>query len=115
MLLGFYPIAIAAKWLPFDQNAVHAPLWIIFLSGVVFVIAGIMLLLRQHAQLNNLLAALLLASMAAVGGWITFFAPSDGFSGGVPFLSEVQNTALARGFFGLGTLLTAMLCGGVVA
>jgi uncharacterized protein YjeT (DUF2065 family) len=111
ILLGLYPIVMAAKWLPLAQNAVHAPLWVISLSGVVFIIAGMMLSLRQHPKLNNLLAAILLASMAAIGGWIAFLAPPDGFSGGIPFLSKAQNIALARSCFGFGAFVSAVLCG----
>lgn len=71
----------------------------------MFVIAGAMIFLRNYSRVLDLLAAIVLASFTLVTGWISFYASSEGFSGGIPFLPNDMNVSLARVMFGLGALL----------
>ena len=87
------------------QTANNTPLWVIGLVGVVFVIAGVMIFLRNYSRALDLFAAIILASFTLIAGWITFHASSEGFSGGIPFLPNDMNVSLARVMFGLGALL----------
>ena len=87
------------------QTANNTPVWVIGLVGVMFVIAGVMIFLRNYSRALDLFAAIILASFTLVTGWITFHASSEGFSGGIPFLPNDMNVSLARVMFGLGTLL----------
>lgn len=96
---------LAASGVISAQTANDTPDWVLGLVGIVFVIAGIMIFLRNYSRALDLFAAVILASFTLIAGWITFYASSKGFSGGIPFLPSDMNVSLARFMFGLGTLL----------
>jgi hypothetical protein len=96
---------LAASGVLLAQTENDTPSWVIGLVGVMFVIAGIMIFLRNYSRALDLFAAIILASFTLIAGWITFHASSEGFSGGVPFLPNDMNVSLARVMFGLGALL----------
>jgi len=83
----------------------HAPDFIIAISGAVFVIAGCMVLVGRQSRLNDLLAAVLCLLFGATGAWVAIYSPSEGFSGGIPFISNEANVRLARWVFGAGSLV----------
>ena len=87
------------------KTANNTPVWVVGLVGVMFVIAGAMIFLRNYSRVLDLFAAIVLASFTLVTGWISFYASSEGFSGGIPFLPNDMNVSLARVMFGLGALL----------
>lgn len=101
---GGYALLAAAGVLPVKMEN-DTPAWVLGLAGLMFVIAGLMIFLRNYSRAVDLLAAVLLASFTLIAGWIAFHASSDGFSGGVPFMPSSFNISLARVMFGLGTLL----------
>jgi hypothetical protein len=105
---GGYALLAASGVLP-AQTENDTPSWVIGLVGVMFVIAGIMIFLRNYSRALDLFAAIILASFTLIAGWIAFHASSEGFSGGIPFLPNDMNVSLARVMFGLGALLC---CGG---
>ena len=100
--IGLYPISLALGVVPVGDSSVNAPMWILASSGVAFVLGGCMVLLGQRSRLNNLLAALLCLVFASAGVWVALFSPPEGFSGGVPFLSNQSNVTLSRWVFGCG-------------
>ncbi len=101
---GGYALLAASGVIPV-QRANNTPIWIVGLVGVIFVIAGVMIFLRNYSRALDLFAAIILASFTLVAGWITFHASSEGFSGGIPFLPNETNVSLARVMFGFGALL----------
>lgn len=101
---GGYALLAASSVLPMETSN-DTPLWVVGLVGVMFVIAGIMIFLRNYSRALDLFAAILLASFTLVAGWITFYSSPEGFSGGIPFLPRDANVSFARVMFGLGTLL----------
>ncbi len=101
---GGYALLAASSVIPVQLEN-DTPIWVLGLVGVIFVIAGIMILLRNYSRALDLFAAIMLASFTLISGWITFHASSEGFSGGVPFLPNDMNVSLARVMFGIGTLL----------
>jgi len=103
--LGLYPVSLALGLIPFDEGKVAAPMWVVALSGFVFLIGGLMLLLADYARANNLLAGVLCLVFGVAGAWVSLFGHSDGFSGGFMFLSNEQNVTLGRWVFGLGALM----------
>ena len=105
IVLGCYPIAIALGMLPVDPAKVMAPAWVVAGAGVAFVIAGVMILLAHHSQANDFLAGILCLVFGAMGTWVSLFSGSDGFTGGLFFLSTDQNVTLGRWMFGLGALI----------
>lgn len=96
---------LAASGVFSAQTANDTPAWVLGLVGIVFVIAGVMIFLRNYSRALDLFAAIILASFTLIAGWITFHASSEGFSGGIPFLPYEMNVSLARVMFGLGALL----------
>ena len=41
ILTGLYPIALAFGFIEIDKTTANAPVWIIALSGIIFLIGGI--------------------------------------------------------------------------
>ncbi len=96
---------LAASGVISAQTANDTPAWVLGLAGMTFVIAGIMIFLRNYSRALDLFAAVVLASFTLITGWIAFYASSAGFSGGIPFLPSDMNVSLGRVMFGLGALL----------
>jgi hypothetical protein len=109
IVLGLYAVAIAAELLPADAAALQAPMWVIFLCGLVFLLGGAMMLIDRNSKLNALCASLLLLVMGVIGAWVALLGPAAGFSGGIPFLPHAYNVTLARWVFGLGALVSFMI------
>lgn len=103
--LGLFPLGIALDLLPVDPRGVHAPPWVLALCGLVFISGGGLILLHRHRILQHLFAGTIAASFGLVGLWVALFAPDDGFSGGIFFVSDETNVAIARWFFGAGAVL----------
>lgn len=104
--LGCYPLSIALGFLPIDEAKMMAPMWVVAMSGVVFIIAGGMILLGNHSWANDLLAGILCLLFGVMGAWVSLFSASEGFSGGVPLLGHESNVTLARWMFGIGALIS---------
>jgi hypothetical protein len=105
IIIGVFPLLISLGVIDPDRTGVHAPMWVLALSGMVFVIAGLMMLVGRNSRFNNLLAALLCMNFGTLGAWVALFAPAEGFSGGIPLLSDSFNLALGRWVFGIGAAL----------
>lgn len=104
--MGLFPILMATDVIRFGQSEANAPVWVIVVSGLVFVLAGLMILAGQKSRITAFCAILLCACFGIVGAWVALAAPGDGFSGGVPFAPKAFNIALARWVFGIGSLIS---------
>jgi len=104
--LGCYPLSIALGFLPIDEAKMMAPMWVVAMSGIMFIIAGGMILLGNHSWANDLLAGILCLLFGVMGAWVSLFSASEGFSGGVPLLGHESNVTLARWMFGIGALIS---------
>lgn len=104
--LGAYPLAIAFGLIPVGDTKILAPMWVVALSGVVFLIAGCMILLKDHFWAKDLLAGVLCLIFGILGTWVSLFSASEGISGGVPLLSHQANVTLGRWVFGIGALIS---------
>lgn len=108
--LGCIPIAASLGYVPVDEARLSAPSWVVAGAGFLFVVAGFMFLLAHHSRANDLLAGVLLMLFGLLGAWVSLFGSSEGFSGGLPFLSRELNALIARWVFGLGALISFALC-----
>jgi len=99
-----YPISVALGLLSVNEADVTAPLWVLAIVGAVFVIAGIMILLADYSRANDFLAGILCLLFGIAGTWVSLFSSSEGFSGGLFFLSDAQNVTLGRWVFGFGAV-----------
>lgn len=91
-----------------DPSPPAAP-WVVAVSGGVFLLAGMMILVGRNSRWNSLLAAILCTGFGVLGFWATFLAPAAGMSGGIPFAPRGVNATLGRFLFGLGTLISFLM------
>jgi hypothetical protein len=110
LLFGATLVGLGFGIIPSEPGTLHAPPYIIVLAGLSFWIAGIALTLgNAKPRLNHVLAAILLAFFAAIGGWVSLFGENQAFGGSVAMVSPNTNMSLARIVFGIGALLCAAL------
>jgi hypothetical protein len=110
LALGCYPVAVALGFTPARQADLVAPRWVIAGAGLVFVIAGLMILLANHSRANDLLAGIVLLLFSSIGLWISVFGPDEGFSGGLSFIPPDLNILVGRWVFALGALICFAFC-----
>lgn len=118
--LGLLVMVLAMGWLPVPDASVHAPRWVIFTCGLMFLLAGMAVLLpatgaawAASETLKRLLAALIITCFAAVFCWVGFgpgersFSASSGSAGGVSVaVHGPANETLGRVVFGgMGALM----------
>lgn len=99
--LGFFPA---------DYLVFQAPRAVVFGVGAVFVLVGFMLLAGDH-RASNSIGSIVLLTLAAIGGWVTFYAPEGTINRVFPFIPASVNDALGRLLFGIG----AAACVGMAA
>jgi len=119
--LGLLVMVLAMGWLPVPDASVHAPRWVIFTCGLMFLLAGVAVVLpatgapwAASETLKRLLAALIITGFAAVFCWVGFgpgersFSASSGSAGGVSVaVHGPANETLGRVVFGgMGALMT---------
>lgn len=109
--LGIYPLSIALGFVHVGDAQVHAPMWVIALSGIVFLIAGCMILLANRSRANDVLACIVCLLFGVVGMWVALFGASESFSVGMPLLSHDANVKIARGVFGSGAIICFAISG----
>jgi hypothetical protein len=117
MLVGFGVLAT-----PGGPRNLHAPLWVVQLAGLVFVLAGAAIVIQAmgHANASGELPAdapqwmraaqyfigvVVFACFALIGSWIAIGGESRHFSGGIPFVNHLTNVSLARVMFGFGATI----------
>ena len=101
---GGYALLAAIGVMPIE-TANNTPPWIVGLAGLVFVIGGVMIFLRNHSRVLDLLAAIILASFALIAAWVAVYGSAEGFSGGISMLSGDTTVSLARVMFGIGAIM----------
>lgn len=105
LLGGVAVCAASLGLLPEHYVIFEAPREVVFSAGVVAVLFGTLLLARDH-RASDAVATILLLSLAAFTGWLTFYAPDGTIEAYLPFIPSEVNDALARLLFGLGAAAT---------
>jgi hypothetical protein len=100
---GGYILLMAAGVLPGEMTN-DTPLWVGGLAGFVFVLAGVMIFLRNHSRALDLAAAIILSAFALMAAWVAGYG-SEGMSGGMLFLPHEWNISIGRALFGFGSVL----------
>ena len=90
--LGFFPA---------DYLVLEAPRRVVFGAGAVFVLGGFMFLAGDH-RASDSIASILLLTLAAIVGWLTFYAPEGTLQRVLPFIPASVNDSAGRLLFGLG-------------
>lgn len=109
LVIGLTICLVGLDILPAEEGSIHAPRWVLVLCGAVFALAGIAILVQGRPLLTSLIGNLIIAAFAAIAAWVAWGGTSEGFSGGVPFVSHGLNVKIARGMFGAGALLCALI------
>ena len=108
---GLFPLSIATGIFTPQEGSVHAPMWVLAVCGLVFIIGGLMVLMGRKNRANSLLAAVLCLMFAAVALWVALFGAGEQFSGGLPFVSNETNTGIGRWVFGFGGIVCLGIAG----
>lgn len=109
LLMGGLICLVGLDVLPVDEGSIHAPRWVLVLCGGVFAAAGLAIFFQGRPLLVCLLGNIIVVSFAVIAAWIATAGPSSQFSGGIPLLPHELNVKIARGFFGVGALLCALI------
>ena len=102
---GVAACAASLGLLPEDYVILETSRQVVFGAGAVSVLFGSLLLARDH-RASDAVTTILLLSLAAFTGWLTFYAPDGTIERYLPFIPTEINEALARLLFGLGEAAT---------
>jgi hypothetical protein len=102
---GVAACAASLGLLPEDYVILETSRQVVFGAGAVSVLFGSLLLARDH-RASDAVTTILLLSLAAFTGWLTFYAPDGTIERYLPFIPTEVNEALARLLFGLGAAAT---------
>ncbi len=72
---GGFLLSIVFGWIHTDPSSIHAPLWVLGAVAMVFILAGVMIVLAGHdslAWLNNIVIWLFVVCLAAPFNWVAF-------------------------------------------
>ena len=107
MLLGggVAVCAMSLGLLPDDYVVFEAPRRVVFGAGALSVVIGFMLLARDH-RAADATTTIVLLSVAAFAGWLTFYAPDGTIQRFFPFIPVETGEAFSRLLFGLGCAAT---------
>ncbi len=81
---GGFLLGIAMGWVHADPSSIHAPLWVLGAAGMMFVLAGVMILLVGRdslGRLNNLVIWLFVVCLAVPFNWVAVGAGERQFRG----------------------------------
>lgn len=105
LLIGGFLLLIGMGIIPHAESDANAPGPVIALGGLIFLVAGAMVLVGMKSRYNDLLAAVFCAILGVVAGWVSLYGTDTGFSGGLPLISRDTNVAIARAVFGFGAFI----------
>ncbi len=102
---GLYILGIASGIVPTDLGSVHAPMWLVTLCGILFLIGGIAALGIDvfSRRVQDVLGVFVLMIFFAICFWIAFGSGERQFNGGS------VNPAFGRAVFGGGAVICFFL------
>lgn len=107
VLFGIFPLLATFDIGPLNSADINGPPWLGLAIGGVFVFAGLSVIVGpSHPILNNILAILVVAGLAAVGNWIAFGVGERVCGGTILFWVGEMRDLGCRIPFGIGALIT---------
>ncbi len=107
--LGASVCMIALNILPYEESKIHAPDWVILVSGAVFIFGGLAMIFQANQLVVSILGNLMVLSFACITAWIALRGPAEQFSGGIPLLSNQLDVKIARVMFGSCSVMCALV------
>lgn len=95
---GLLPVLVATGFIYPQPGSVHVPMRVLSLCGLVFVLAGLMLLNGQDSSVNDLLGAIICLCFGLTGLWVGIYGESDNFSEVYLSLTMIQTYLLRDGY-----------------
>lgn len=105
IVMGMSVVLAALDVIPADPESFHAPRWVVATFGMMFVLAGVMLLFSDYPRIRHTLATLMVLCFAVGTAWVSLFTIPEEWSGGIGFLSASANGMVAKSIAGLGALI----------
>ena len=105
IVMGLVVVLAAADVIHTDPADFHAPRLVVGIFGMLFVIAGLVLVFSEFPRIRYALSTLLILDMAVGFGWVALYSLPEKWSGGIPFLSPHANGMIAKSIFGFFTLI----------
>ncbi len=105
LLAGIVVSLVASGIISVDEDAVHAPKWILALLGLLFAGSGLATLVDPRTSLARWSAGTVVTTITVVSAWVSLFGSNEHFSGDWPFLSDDANVQISRIVFGCVALL----------
>ncbi len=103
LIAGCIVAAVGFDLLPNDLVRIRAPKGAIAAGGIILAGSGLLSLGRDH-RISDALTSLLILGVAALSGWLTFYAPPGTLKRYVPFVPSNVSESLAQLLFGLGAV-----------
>jgi len=108
-LIGLFLCLEGMEITHLSENKNNAPGEILILTGVIFILASVMVHAGKKEKLNNFLASILTSIMGLIFAWVGLFGGSSGFSDNGTLLSMITDLPLDRIMFGFGSLLCFLI------
>ena len=103
LVAGGIVAAVGFDLLPNDLVYIRAPKGAVAAGGVILAGMGLLSLGRDH-RVSDALTSLLILGVAALSGWLTFYAPPGTLKRYIPFVPANVSESLAQLLFGLGAV-----------
>ena len=103
--IGVFVLCVATDVIRADPGTIHAPRWVLGLCGAAFAGAGLSVIGARWPVVRFASLSVVLLGLGGVAAWASIGAPAEGWSGGIPFVSDTVNVGIARGLAGFGALL----------
>ena len=97
-----------------DKERVHAPMWVIGLTGLLFLAGGV-LLAKPGGRIGTWAGGVVVSVITVVSGWVALYGPAEHFSGDLPWIAGETNVLIARLVFACVALLGLAILVGAVA
>ena len=121
---GLYFVLVGLGLLPIPGGPrnLHAPLWVVLLAGLAFLLGGIAIVIQAIGRadatgelptnaphwiriVQYLIGVAIFASFAMIASWIAIGGDAKQFSGNVLMFGASTNAMIARSAFGLGAII----------
>lgn len=102
---GLLICAVGMKIIPVDPASAHAPFWLIFLAGLLFVFGGCLMVAKRCSTASNLLINLTVTIFGVICMWGGLYGDIE-IEQGIPFVSPETNVMAGRVLFiGIAVIL----------